>query len=195
MELGRRKFTIRWARETPSPTGRTIVVVTDAPMAFVSAGPGDARPKAGYQVGVDRIDGRWSWSRHRYHGGGGAGQVGRRDRRADRGLCGTDAPITLTALPASRAVNDSDRRSHERWTRHRTGGFVRVATGGALLATLALGLSACGPKVRANQGRAGGSGTGTLTAARAYLEGRWSLESFEVHPAGKRSSRRRVRAL
>ena len=29
------------------------------------------------------------------------------------------------------------------------------------------------------------TGAGSLTAARAYLEGRWSLESFEVHPAGK----------
>jgi len=26
---------------------------------------------------------------------------------------------------------------------------------------------------------------GTLTAARKYLEGRWTLESFELHPAGK----------
>jgi hypothetical protein len=29
------------------------------------------------------------------------------------------------------------------------------------------------------------SGAGSLTAARQYLEGRWALESFEVHPAGK----------
>jgi hypothetical protein len=29
------------------------------------------------------------------------------------------------------------------------------------------------------------SGTGSLTAARKYLEGRWTLESFEVHPPGK----------
>ena len=28
-------------------------------------------------------------------------------------------------------------------------------------------------------------GAGTLTAARKYLEGRWSLESFEVFPPGK----------
>jgi hypothetical protein len=28
-------------------------------------------------------------------------------------------------------------------------------------------------------------GAGTLTAARAYLEGRWTLESFEVYPPGK----------
>ena len=29
------------------------------------------------------------------------------------------------------------------------------------------------------------SGSGSLTAARKYLEGRWTLESFEVHPPGK----------
>src|SRR5262245_19541591 len=28
-------------------------------------------------------------------------------------------------------------------------------------------------------------GAGTLTAARKYLEGRWSLESFEVFPPGR----------
>jgi hypothetical protein len=28
-------------------------------------------------------------------------------------------------------------------------------------------------------------GSGTLAAARSYLEGRWSLESFEVYPLGK----------
>jgi hypothetical protein len=29
------------------------------------------------------------------------------------------------------------------------------------------------------------TGSGTLAAARSYLEGRWSLESFEVYPLGK----------
>jgi hypothetical protein len=29
------------------------------------------------------------------------------------------------------------------------------------------------------------TGSGSLTAARQYLEGRWSLESFEVYPPGK----------
>ena len=97
VELGRRKFTIRWARETPSPTGRTIVVVTDAPMAFVSAGPGDARPKAGYQVGLIQltVDGR----------GAGTGIMAAAARVKSGGETGvqiedygTDAPITLTAV-------------------------------------------------------------------------------------------------
>ena len=29
------------------------------------------------------------------------------------------------------------------------------------------------------------TGAGSLTEARKYLEGRWTLESFEVHPPGK----------
>lgn len=29
------------------------------------------------------------------------------------------------------------------------------------------------------------TGSGSLAAARQYLEGRWTLESFEVHPPGK----------
>ena len=70
-------------------------------------------------------------------------------------------------------------------TRHWAGGFIKVAAGSALLATIALGLSACGPKVRPIKGGPVDTGAGSLTAARAYLEGRWSLESFEVHPAGK----------
>ena len=97
VELGRRKFTIRWARETPSPTGRTIVVVTDAPMAFVSAGPGDARPKAGYQVGLIQltVDGH----------GAGTGIMAAAARVKSGGETGvqiedygTDAPITLTTV-------------------------------------------------------------------------------------------------
>ena len=97
VELGRRKFTIRWARETPSPTGRTIVVVTDAPMAFVSAGPGDVRPKAGYQVGLIQltVDGR----------GAGTGIMAAAARVKSGGETGvqiedygTDAPIKLTAV-------------------------------------------------------------------------------------------------
>src|SRR5689334_8881722 len=29
------------------------------------------------------------------------------------------------------------------------------------------------------------TGSGTLSSARTFLQGRWTLESFEVHPAGK----------
>jgi hypothetical protein len=53
VQLGSRKFTIRWARQTPSPTGRTIVVVTDKPVVFL--GPADGKPRAGYEVAVIQL--------------------------------------------------------------------------------------------------------------------------------------------
>jgi len=49
------------------------------------------------------------------------------------------------------------------------------------------GLAGCAgaPRQRARQGGPVDTGAGTLTAARKYLEGRWSLESFQVFPSGK----------
>jgi hypothetical protein len=59
VELGGRKTLIRWARQVPSDTGRTIVVVTERPVAFL-AGQADAKPRAGYEVAVIqlKVDGR-----------------------------------------------------------------------------------------------------------------------------------------
>jgi len=49
------------------------------------------------------------------------------------------------------------------------------------------GLVACAkaPRTRAVKGGSVETGTGTLTEARKYLEGRWNLESFTVYPPGK----------
>ena len=60
VELGGTKFTIRWARQTPSTTGRTIVVVTDKPVAFLGGALAAAKPRAGYEVAVIqlKVDGR-----------------------------------------------------------------------------------------------------------------------------------------
>ena len=46
---------------------------------------------------------------------------------------------------------------------------------------------ACAPAPRQRPVKMGdvGTGAGSLTEARKYLEGRWTLESFEVHPPGK----------
>jgi hypothetical protein len=55
----------------------------------------------------------------------------------------------------------------------------------ALTATVLLSLAACGPKVRVKKGGPVDTGAGSVTAARAFLEGRWTLESFEVHLPGK----------
>ena len=47
-------------------------------------------------------------------------------------------------------------------------------------------LTACagGPRTRPVSAGPVDTGAGTLTAARKFLEGRWSLESFEVFPPG-----------
>ena len=53
VQVGERQFDIRWARQTNTPNGgRTIVVVTDKPMFFVGGGAADAKPRAGYDVGL-----------------------------------------------------------------------------------------------------------------------------------------------
>jgi hypothetical protein len=51
---------------------------------------------------------------------------------------------------------------------------------------LLLGAAACagGPRQRPVEGGPVDTGAGTVTAARKYLEGRWTLESFEVFPPG-----------
>jgi hypothetical protein len=52
VELNGQKTAIRWARQTPSAAGRTIVVVTDKPVFFLGAGGADAKPRAGYDVAL-----------------------------------------------------------------------------------------------------------------------------------------------
>jgi hypothetical protein len=45
-------YTIRYARERVSGTGRTIVVVTDRPVLFLGSARADAKPRAGFEVAV-----------------------------------------------------------------------------------------------------------------------------------------------
>jgi hypothetical protein len=54
VELNGGKFTIRWARQTPSSTGRTIVVITDKPVAFLG-GATSGKPRAGYEVALIQL--------------------------------------------------------------------------------------------------------------------------------------------
>jgi hypothetical protein len=63
--------------------------------------------------------------------------------------------------------------------------MLQSALARALLAIVVLMLPACGPKSRPYKGGPVDTGAGSLTAARKYLEGRWTLESFEVFPPGK----------
>ena len=57
-----------------------------------------------------------------------------------------------------------------------------VLVAAVLAATLACSAA---PRQRAVEGGPVDTGAGTLTAARKYLEGRWTLESFELRPPGK----------
>ena len=56
VNFGEQKWAIRWARETRSEKGRTIVVITDQPMFFVGGGRVDAKPREGYEVALIRMD-------------------------------------------------------------------------------------------------------------------------------------------
>jgi hypothetical protein len=56
VEHGPNQFAIRYARETKTPKGRTIVVVTDKPVVFVGGAAPNAKPRAGFEVAVLRFD-------------------------------------------------------------------------------------------------------------------------------------------
>jgi hypothetical protein len=43
---------VRWTRQQPTEKGRTISVVTDAPLFFVGGGNVDAKPREGFEVAV-----------------------------------------------------------------------------------------------------------------------------------------------
>jgi hypothetical protein len=52
VEIGARKFPVRWAKQAADGEGRVISVVTDTPIYFVGGGRPDAKPKAGYELAV-----------------------------------------------------------------------------------------------------------------------------------------------
>jgi len=52
VDINGRKVTIRWARQVPDATGRQFSFVTDQPIYFVGGALKNAKPKAGYEVGV-----------------------------------------------------------------------------------------------------------------------------------------------
>lgn len=56
VEVGDRKWPIRWAREQPAGRGRTIVVVTAEPIFFIGGGRVDAKPREGYDVALIRLE-------------------------------------------------------------------------------------------------------------------------------------------
>jgi hypothetical protein len=56
LKVGDKSFTIRWAKQVTTPKGRSISLVTDGPVFFVGAGAPDAKPRAGYDVAVAKMD-------------------------------------------------------------------------------------------------------------------------------------------
>ena len=53
VNFGEQKWAIRWAREQPGAKyHRNIVVVTDQPIVFLGGARANAKPRAGYEVGV-----------------------------------------------------------------------------------------------------------------------------------------------
>ena len=53
LKMGERSIPIRWARQQPQQGGnRRVAVMTESPVFFFGAGAADAKPTAGYDVGV-----------------------------------------------------------------------------------------------------------------------------------------------
>jgi hypothetical protein len=57
VQIGDNKVAIRYARQTENPKkGRSIVVVTEKPVAYIGGAAPNAKPRAGYEVAVLRMD-------------------------------------------------------------------------------------------------------------------------------------------
>lgn len=54
--MGDQTFTIRWARQRPTPSGRVISLVTDSPVYFVGGGLPGAKPRSGFDVAVVQLN-------------------------------------------------------------------------------------------------------------------------------------------
>jgi hypothetical protein len=55
LTIGQQTFALRWAREQTTDNGRTISLITDKPVYFVGGGRADAKPRAGYELGVVQL--------------------------------------------------------------------------------------------------------------------------------------------
>lgn len=52
LDINGRKIRIRWARQVATESGRTLSFVTEAPVYFVGGALKNAKPTAGYELGV-----------------------------------------------------------------------------------------------------------------------------------------------
>jgi len=91
---GEQKMPIRWVREQKTPTGRTIVVVTDGPLYFIGGGEAAGKSRSGYEVAVVQL--------RMDETGVGAGTMAAAARVKPGGEAGVqiddyaDQPVTLT---------------------------------------------------------------------------------------------------
>jgi hypothetical protein len=94
--VGDQQVAIRYARERETPKGRTILVVTEKPIAFVGGSSVNPKSRAGYEVGVIELtlDGK----------GGGTGVMAAAARVKPGGETGVriddyaEKPINLTGV-------------------------------------------------------------------------------------------------
>lgn len=56
LEMNARKIPIRFARQVPTAKGRTVTVVSDAPLFFVGGGDVNAPPREGFELTVVQFD-------------------------------------------------------------------------------------------------------------------------------------------
>jgi hypothetical protein len=55
VDLNGQKTLIRWARQTPEGSGRTIVVITEKPVYFIGGALANAKPRTGYEVALLKL--------------------------------------------------------------------------------------------------------------------------------------------
>ena len=56
VSTSKKSWVLRWASVKPTSGGRRIVLITDQPMYFLGGGSTDAKPRAGYEVGVIQME-------------------------------------------------------------------------------------------------------------------------------------------
>lgn len=56
VEVGEKRWTIRYAREETTPKGRHVVVVVDQPMFFLGGGELNAKPREGFDLALIQFE-------------------------------------------------------------------------------------------------------------------------------------------
>jgi hypothetical protein len=56
LDVGQRKKPLKYAYQRTAGSGRIITLITDTPIAYLSAGTAELKPKAGYDLGLVLLD-------------------------------------------------------------------------------------------------------------------------------------------